>query len=66
MGRVLHEEDLTQAMKEDLDQQADVIRISGNSWSEFPEANSGVNPPAIRRRRTASVTSGSLRNRRCA
>jgi DNA replication protein DnaC len=65
-GRVLHDEDLAQAiidrvlergrllrldgpsvrtlhvnldeaMKEDSDQQADLIRISGNSWPEFPE-----------------------------
>src|SRR4029434_8129476 len=34
--RTLHV-DLDAAMKEDSDQQADLIRISGNSWSEFPE-----------------------------
>ena len=65
-GRVLHDEDLAQAiidrvlergrllrldgpsvrtlhvnlddaMKEESDQQADLVRISGKSWSEFPE-----------------------------
>jgi hypothetical protein len=34
--RTLHV-NLDEAMKEDSDQQADLIRISGNSWSEFPE-----------------------------
>jgi hypothetical protein len=34
--RTLHV-NLDDAMKEDSDQQADLVRISGNSWSEFPE-----------------------------
>jgi hypothetical protein len=31
-------------MKEDSDQQADLVRISGNRWSEFPEPTPGNKP----------------------
>jgi DNA replication protein DnaC len=37
--RTLHV-DLDDAMKEDSDQDADLVRISGKSWSEFPEPTS--------------------------
>ena len=31
-------------MKEDSDQQTDLVRISGNRWSEFPEPTPGNKP----------------------
>jgi hypothetical protein len=39
--RILHA-NLDDAMKEDSDQQADLVRISGKSWSEFPEPTPGL------------------------
>jgi hypothetical protein len=41
--RTLHV-NLDEAMKEDSDQHADLIRISGHSWSEFPEPTSANAP----------------------
>jgi DNA replication protein DnaC len=78
-GRVLHDEDLAQAiidrvlergrllrldgpsvrtlhvnlddaMKEDSDQQPDLVRISGKSWSEFPEPTGTVGAQSIHAR----------------
>lgn len=75
VGRVLHDEDLAQAiidrvlergrllrldgpsvrtlhvnlddaMKEDSDQEAEVARISGKKWPEFPEPTSGLRSPS--------------------
>ena len=83
-GRVLHDEDLAQAiidrvlergrllrldgpsvrtlhvnldeaMKEESDQQADLVRISGKSRSEFPEPTQREEPSCTIRRREAAI-----------
>jgi hypothetical protein len=46
---------LDDAMKEDSDQQADLVRISGKSWSEFPEPTRGSSSTPKEDRTVAST-----------